>query len=202
LDLGGVLKNEKNEDWSKFLKEMQEIGPMLKEEMETKKSGIIGATGKLEPINDKINLCDKNGALILDSKKEKARALSRAERRQIERARARRNKLSNDEQAYLKRMVALDKDKVWRKDAKRITALKQQKMSEWFSKELTILLGKKKMERLNKYFLKHGKLPWWRSYIRLAVQHQVVPYPWGADVLAIYVFGKLHNTVKYVWEHK
>lgn len=193
------MRNEKGEDWQKYLKEMEQLGPLLKENVERKSSGLWGANGKLEPINNKFQLTDKNGALILDAKAGK----TRAERRQLKRQQKRlKKRIPIEDREYLQRMMALDKKKDWLKDAEKVSKLKESKINIWFDEELKMLIGAKKLEKIKAYINKHGKWPWWRRYIKLAVQHTVRPYPWGSDHLAIYIFGQLHASTTYKWVDK
>ena len=203
------MKNEKGEDWPKYLKELNALAPMLSENMERKGSGLIGKNGKLEPINNKIVFTDKRGAII--QKKEDLEAAAkdkknRQQRRAEERAYNKRmGKLNEKDDGYLQRMLRLDKSKSWLKDVHRITGVKQEKINLWFDEELRMLLGYPRMNRISKWIDKHNKWPWWHwaTYvIKLKITHDTRPYPWGTDCCEIKVFGRLHVGQNFVWESK
>lgn len=188
------MRNKNGENWSKYLKEINELQPMLNENMKKGESGLYDANGDLVPINDNIKLTDENGAILM----------TRAEKRRMDRkVKKKQKKLGMEgDREYLQRNLRLDKEKSWLKRADSVTHNKQEKINLWFDEELRMLLGSKTMNRISKYIQKHGKWPWWRRYIKCKIEHSQKPYPWGTDYLAITIFGRLHAAVEYVWEDK
>jgi len=197
------MSDDKKENWPKFMKEMNELGPLLNENIEQRESGVIGANGKLNPINNKFQLVDKSGALIQTKDELAQQEGSRIKRRKERAAQKRyekRLKKAADDKEYLNRMLQMDRSRTWLKDAKRVTEWKQEKINTWFDEELMMMLGSEKVIKIKECVEKKGRFPLRYFYIKLKVQHEVEPYPWGTDHLAVYVFGQLHSSVTYVWE--
>jgi len=195
------MSKQSPEQWAKYLKEMETIGPLLSENLEDKGSGVIGQNGKLQPINEKFELFDKTGARII-KKEDQSRAIRRKQDRNKKKFDKRLSKVKGDDREYLNRMLKMDQSKTWLKDIHRVTQMKQDKINIWFEEEMHMLVGSEKMVKIKKCMDKKGRLPWRYWYIKCKIQHGVEPYPWGTDTLAITVFGRIHASTTYIWDNK
>jgi len=186
-----MARNEKGEDWSKFMKEMNELGPALRDDVEKGANGLYAADGSsFKPAPAEIT--GPNGELLIT--KEKLEAQEKKRQKNLKK-RAKKKIPGYDKEIGGMPLHVL---KRVQKMAPFVTANKQKFINKWFDEEMLKLLPKWCVKRIGK----KGKMPWYLWFIKLKIQHVSDPLPWGQDFLAIYVFGKPHARTNFLWSDK
>jgi hypothetical protein len=191
------MQNEKGEDWSKFISEMNKLGPTLRENISKEQNGLFQVNGsELEPINTP-RIVGKNGELLFSAKAKEEQ--DESESHNIEKM------LKKDKGKYKipefngnAKGIPIHILKRIKKWSPFVTNHKQVIINDWINKEMAILLPKwciKRIEKLN-------KIPWYLSFISVKINHIKEPFPWGSDIVAIYVFGKIHISQHFEWSDK
>jgi len=190
-----MAKNEKGEDWSKFMNEMNELGPTLRENVVKGKAGLYRADGSnLEHINTP-KITGPHGEMLISAETQS--------KQEAENEKAFKRKFNGKKKPKAK-IPGFDKDvngvplhvlKRIKKMAPRVTHHKQVVINQWFDDELAKLLPRWCIKRISK----KGKIPWYLSWVSLQIQHSRIPFPWGTDACAVYVFKKLHVNQNFVW---
>ena len=187
------MRNEKGEDWGKYLNEMQELQPLLRQEMgqgqglvaKNDYKPIQGKDGA--PINDptvkkreKKEIFDKNGKVLDKKGKEEKFAIVNQGGAILSSTHTKRQKKAQ----YVK------------ENADKIAAFMQQEINAWVEGVMKKLFTSTEMRALQE----GEKWPIRRHKVKIDIQHLKEPGPVGTDIVTVIKKKKAIAQQKFVWE--